>query len=127
MPQSVSGFGVLPMSRPRLWIAFASLPTHDLPAGDGPPAAANIEFVNDETSSAIDTSSRRSMSRDQVTDASGMCSVWSRRSSSPTRNAPVLSIVRASNVIMLSRVRARMIAGAPAIAMPAARASSDLL
>jgi hypothetical protein len=32
------------------------LPIQDLPVGDGPPAAAKVELVNEDTSSAIDTS-----------------------------------------------------------------------
>ncbi|WP_416392515.1 hypothetical protein [Burkholderia sp. LFS061] len=49
--------------------------------------------MNDATSSAADTSLRMKMSRDQVYSTSGSLSVWSRRSSWPTRNAPVESIV----------------------------------
>ncbi len=54
---------------PAIWFEF--FPIHDLPFGTMPPAAANVEFVKLDTSSAIVTSSRRSMSRLQETATSG--------------------------------------------------------
>ena len=94
MAHRVSGVAVLPISSAIPWIASVFLPTQDLPLPDGPPAAAKVLLVKDEVSSAIDTSERKSISRDHVTEANGSCMVWSNRSSSPTKNAPELSTVR---------------------------------
>ena len=55
-------------------MASAVLPTHALPFGLMPPAAANEEFVKLDTSSATVTSSRKSISRDHVNSTSGPCS-----------------------------------------------------
>ncbi|MNP54447.1 hypothetical protein D3C76_1490020 [compost metagenome] len=75
MPHRVSGFGVFPMSRASEAIELESLPIQALPFGLVPPTAAKVLLVKLEISSAMDTSSRSSMSRDQVTEASGPCRV----------------------------------------------------
>ena len=97
------------MSRPTPLMAVASLEIQLMPPGTMPPGELNALLVNELTSSAIDTSSRSEMSRAQVTAISGSCSVWSRRSSSPIRKAPVESMVaqRSSNVMKLSVVKLR--------------------
>src|SRR5208282_6646016 len=93
-PQGRKGWGILVKSTEPLVTCVVSRPNQALappiplvavlaPAPKPLPEPKLVR-VNDVASSPIETSSRRSISLDQNTAASGSCAVKSKRSSSPT-------------------------------------------